>query len=58
VIVMPFVTLGIEQIVQWKYGLMGTVGFVLLSFGMKAGNPNCACAGALILALLLVPTDT
>ncbi|WP_328895392.1 hypothetical protein [Streptomyces sp. NBC_00236] len=54
---MPFVTLGIEQIVQWKYGLMGTVGFALLSFGLKAGSPNCACAGALILALLLAPTD-
>lgn len=55
---MPFVTLGIEQIVQWKYGLMGTVGFALLSFGLKAGSPNCACAGTLILALLLVPTDS
>ncbi|MFI6863002.1 hypothetical protein ACIBKZ_24425 [Streptomyces sp. NPDC050421] len=54
---MPFVTLGIEQIVQWKYGLIGAVGFTLLSFGLKAGIPNCACAGALILALLLVPSD-
>ncbi|WNI23372.1 hypothetical protein [Streptomyces sp. ITFR-16] len=54
---MPFVALGIEQLVQWKYGLMGAVGFTLLSFGLKAGSHNCVCAGALILALLLVPGD-
>ncbi|WP_327709751.1 hypothetical protein OG912_14870 [Streptomyces sp. NBC_00464] len=54
---MPFITLGLEQVVQWKYGFMGAVGFTLLTFGLKAGNHNCACAGALVLALLLVPTD-
>lgn len=55
---MPFITLGLEQFVQWKYGLMGTVGFTLLTLGLKTDSPNCAGAGALILALLLVPTDT
>lgn len=53
---MPLFTLGLEQIIQWKYGLMGTLGVSLLSFGIKVGNPNCACAGALILALLFAPT--
>lgn len=55
---MPFITLGLEQFVQWKYGLMGTVGFTLLTLGLKTGSSNCAGAGALILALLLVPTDS
>ncbi|MFI8001586.1 hypothetical protein [Streptomyces sp. NBC_00178] len=54
---MPLFTLGLEQIIQWKYGVMGTFGVTLLSFGLKAGNPNIACAGALILALLFAPTD-
>ncbi|MFB8031507.1 hypothetical protein ACFYY1_20555 [Streptomyces sp. NPDC001890] len=54
---MPFITLGLEQIVQWKYGFMGTVGLALLTFGLKAGSPNCAGAGAVILALLVIPTD-
>jgi hypothetical protein len=54
---MPFITLGLEQIIQWKYGVMGTLGVTLLSLGAKVGNPNCACAGALILALLFAPTD-
>ncbi|MFE9364931.1 hypothetical protein ACFYNN_19500 [Streptomyces sp. NPDC006978] len=54
---MPLFTLGPEQIIQWKYGVMGTVGITLLTFGMKAGSPNCACAGALVLALLFMPND-
>jgi hypothetical protein len=57
VIAMPFLTLGLEQFVQWKYGLMGTVGFCLLTFGIRTGSPNCAGAGAIVLALLLIPTD-
>ncbi|MDX3329857.1 hypothetical protein PV405_35315, partial [Streptomyces sp. ME02-6979-3A] len=54
---MPLFTLGLEQIIQWKYGVMGTVGITLLTFGLKAGSPNCACAGALVLALLFMPND-
>jgi len=54
---MPLFTLGLEQIIQWKYGVMGTVGVTLLSFGLKVGNANLACAGALVLALLFAPGD-
>ncbi|MFE3515374.1 hypothetical protein [Streptomyces sp. NPDC059166] len=52
---MPFITLGLEQIIQWKYGVMGTLGVSLLTLGLKIGSTNCACAGALILALLFAP---
>ncbi|MCX5411105.1 hypothetical protein [Streptomyces sp. NBC_00059] len=54
---MPLITLGLEQIIQWKYGVMGSLGVALLGLGLKMGNSNCACAGALILALLFTPTD-
>ncbi|MEU9061131.1 hypothetical protein AB0D13_20325 [Streptomyces sp. NPDC048430] len=54
---MPLFTLGLEQIIQWKYGVMGTVGVTLLSVGLKVGNANFACAGALVLALLFAPGD-
>ncbi|MFJ8888035.1 hypothetical protein ACIRJR_32165 [Streptomyces sp. NPDC102402] len=54
---MPLITLGLEQIIQWKYGVMGSLGITLLSLGLKVGNSNCACAGVLILVLLFTPTD-
>jgi hypothetical protein len=46
--------LGLEQLVQWRFGPMGIIALGLLSVGIKARNPTCAGTGALILALLLV----
>lgn len=45
---------GFEQLVQWHFGVLGVVGFSLLSIGIKAGNVKCSCAGAALLAMLLV----
>jgi hypothetical protein len=44
---------GIEQIVQVKYGVAGAVGLLLLTVGIKANSPAVSSAGAVVLALLL-----
>lgn len=45
---------GFEQLVQWHYGVLGLVGFALLSVGVQAGNVKCSCVGAAVLAMLFV----
>ncbi|MEC4015683.1 hypothetical protein [Streptomyces sp. H27-D2] len=56
---MPFalalaaVLIGLEQILALHFGLIGVVGFVLLTIGLKAKNVPCSCAGAVVLAVLL-----
>ncbi|MGW3949710.1 hypothetical protein ACWEKM_01765 [Streptomyces sp. NPDC004752] len=44
---------GFEQLVQWKYGAIGTVGLLLLTIGVKAKSPAVSSAGAVLLAVLL-----
>ncbi|MET7682684.1 hypothetical protein [Streptomyces sp. NPDC005423] len=46
-------SIGFEQLVQWKYGATGVVGLLLLSVGTKAKSPAVSSAGAVLLALLL-----
>ncbi|MFF7331102.1 hypothetical protein ACIQU5_09665 [Streptomyces sp. NPDC090306] len=43
----------LEQYVQWKYGVLGATGLLLLTVGVKARNPTVSSAGALLLALLV-----
>ncbi|MDJ1135887.1 hypothetical protein [Streptomyces iconiensis] len=43
-----------EQLVQVRFGVLGLVGFLLLSIGIKAKHVGCSCAGALVLATLLL----
>jgi hypothetical protein len=44
---------GVEQTVQWKYGVIGVVGLMLLTVGIKAKSPALSSAGAVVLALLV-----
>ncbi|WP_225824648.1 hypothetical protein [Streptomyces naphthomycinicus] len=44
---------GFEQLVQWRLGVLGVVGLLLLTVGVKAGNPVVGSAGAVLLAVLL-----
>jgi hypothetical protein len=44
---------GVEQTVQWKYGVVGVVGLLLLTIGIKAKSPAVSSAGAVVLALLV-----
>ncbi|MFJ2651254.1 hypothetical protein ACIO1C_31600 [Streptomyces sp. NPDC087420] len=46
--------LGLEQLVQWRFGPMGIVALILLSIGIKAKNPTCTGIGAVVLALLVM----
>lgn len=45
--------IGLEQMVQWRYGAMGLVGLSLLGIGVKSKNTTCTCIGVLVLAMLL-----
>ncbi|MFG2501612.1 hypothetical protein ACGFSB_25795 [Streptomyces sp. NPDC048441] len=52
-IVIAALAIGFEQLIQWKYGPMGIVAFVLLTVGIKAQNTKISGVGAVILVLLL-----
>lgn len=44
---------GLEQLVQWKYGPMGIIAFLALTLGIKARNTMISGIGAVILVMLL-----
>ncbi|MFJ7948215.1 hypothetical protein ACIQ6K_31930 [Streptomyces sp. NPDC096354] len=50
---MPWITLFLEQLMQWKLGFMGGVSASLMAAGIKLGNTKCLIVGCVILALLL-----
>ncbi|MER5278851.1 hypothetical protein ABT025_24295 [Streptomyces sp. NPDC002809] len=52
---MPWITLVLEQFLQWKLGVLGSVGFTLTAVGIKFGNDKCLTVGSVTLALLLCP---
>ncbi|MGW1391011.1 hypothetical protein ACWD6Q_05000 [Streptomyces nigra] len=43
---------GVEQLLQWKYGATGLIGLLLLTIGIKARNPAVSSMGAAVLAVL------
>lgn len=45
--------LGIEQLLQSRYGGPGLLGLFFLVVGIKARNVTCASAGAVIFVLLM-----
>jgi hypothetical protein len=52
-ILIAALAIGFEQLVQWKYGPMGIIAFVVLSIGLKAKNTMISGIGAAILVMLL-----
>ncbi|MGW0938277.1 hypothetical protein [Streptomyces sp. NPDC002666] len=52
---MPWITLALEQFLQWKLGVLGSVGFTLTAVGIKFGNDKCLAAGSVTLAILICP---
>ncbi|MFH8609094.1 hypothetical protein ACH4D5_16600 [Streptomyces sp. NPDC018029] len=52
-IIVAALALGFEQLIQWKYGPLGIVAFVLLTIGIKAKNVKLSGVGAGLLVLLL-----
>ena len=52
-ILVAALAIGFEQVVQWKYGPMGIIAFIVLSIGLKARNTMISGIGAVILVMLL-----
>ncbi|MFD7297301.1 hypothetical protein ACFV9W_28755 [Streptomyces sp. NPDC059897] len=52
-IVVAALAIGFEQLIQWKYGPMGIIGFIALSVGLKAKNTLISGIGAVVLVMLL-----
>ncbi|MFJ9035021.1 hypothetical protein ACIRF8_00295 [Streptomyces sp. NPDC102406] len=52
-ILIAALAIGFEQLIQWKYGPMGIIAFVVLSVGLKAKNTMISGIGAAILVMLL-----
>ncbi|MFD0311057.1 hypothetical protein [Streptomyces sp. NPDC127119] len=52
-ILVAALAIGLEQLLQVKYGVMGVVAFVALAIGVKAKNSMIGGIGAVILVLLL-----
>ncbi|MGY0024952.1 hypothetical protein [Streptomyces sp. cg35] len=52
-ILVAALAIGFEQLIQWKYGPMGIIAFVVLSIGLKAKNTMISSIGAVVLVMLL-----
>jgi hypothetical protein len=46
-------TVALEQLIQWKYGVLGVLGLTLLTIGFRTRSPACSSAGAAVLAVLV-----
>jgi hypothetical protein len=49
----PALAFLIEQLVQWKYGVVGAVGMLLFTGGIETRSHKATSAGAVLLAVLL-----
>lgn len=47
------VSLGMEQLMQYRDGALGLLCLFLLGIGLKARNTTCMSVGALIFVLLM-----
>ncbi|MDO0934256.1 hypothetical protein QQY66_22150 [Streptomyces sp. DG2A-72] len=52
-IVLAALAVAFQQLIEWKYGPMGIIGFVALAVGIKARNTMFGGIGAVILVMLL-----
>jgi uncharacterized membrane protein YesL len=43
-----------EQLVEWRFGVLGVFALALLSIGWHAKNVTCSCVGAVVLTMLLM----
>ncbi|GAA3826246.1 hypothetical protein ACFS5L_43205 [Streptomyces phyllanthi] len=55
-IVVAALVVGIEQLIEWKYGPMGIIGVLALTVGLKARNSLVSGIGAVMLVMLLAPS--
>lgn len=52
-ILVAALAIGFEQLIQWRYGPMGIIAFIVLSIGLKAKNSMISGIGAVVLVMLL-----
>ncbi|TLS43059.1 hypothetical protein FE633_27310 [Streptomyces montanus] len=45
--------LGLEQLVQWRYGAMGLACLLLIGIGVRARNSACLTTAAVLFVLLM-----
>lgn len=43
-----------EQLVEWRFGVLGVFALTLLSIGWHAKNVTCSCVGAVVLTMLVM----
>ena len=48
------VSLGMDQLMQSRYGALGLLCLLLLGVGIRARNTTCLTAGAVIFVLLMI----
>jgi hypothetical protein len=46
-------SLVLDQIIQWRYGVAGTLALGAVTVGHKAGNVTLVCVGLAAMALLV-----
>ena len=52
-IIVAAIAIGLEQLIQVKFGAMGVIAFVAMAIGIKAKNSMISGIGAVILVMLL-----
>jgi len=52
-LVIAGLAVGLDQLVQWKLGVMGVIAVAALSIGLKARSTAISGLGAVILVMLL-----
>ncbi len=52
---MPLLTLVVEQYVQWRFGGVAAIGFLLVTIGLKAENATVASIGGILVVLPALP---
>ncbi|MFF4901131.1 hypothetical protein [Streptomyces sp. NPDC001068] len=56
-ILLAALAIGFEQVVQSRFGAMGIIAFVLLTVGVKARSVTVGGLGAVVLVMLLAPSN-
>lgn len=48
------VVIGLEQLIQWRYGAMGLVALALITVSIRMRSENWLAVGAVLLLLLML----
>ena len=51
-LIVAVAAISFEQLIQFRFGVLGVLGLLLFTIGVKAKNVTCSCIGAVVLAML------